>query len=145
VDRQHWPSTYDRDLDVQRQRTPDPIEPIDRYRRLVANPLLAVSTGVLSLFILRASLRWENLAIFLGSVGLLIVSIFFTQFHCLDCGVTDWLMNGSRHACPRAVARWRAGRMDHWRLPALKTQLVLWLYFLASATALILIFFVLSR
>ena len=42
VDRQHWPSTYDRDLDVQRQRTPDPIEPIDRYRRLVANPLLAM-------------------------------------------------------------------------------------------------------
>ena len=73
------------------------------------------------------------------------VSIFFTQFHCLDCGATDWFMNWRRHACPALVTRWRAGRMDRWRLPAFKTQFVLWLYVLASATTLGLILFVLSR
>jgi hypothetical protein len=145
VDRNAWTSTYDRDLDVQSSRAAGPTEPIDAYRRLVANPLLAVASCVLALVLLRASLQWRSLASFLMAIGLFSISIFFTQFHCLDCGRTIWLSAARRHACPMILSRWRAGLLPRWRFPGLKTQIVLWLYFLASATALILILFVLSR
>jgi hypothetical protein len=147
VDRNQWPGIYDRDLDVIRRRPSDPTEPIDRYRRFVANPLLAVSSIILSLLTLKASLvsKFPGPGLFLIAVVWLGYSIRFTQFHCLDCGETDWVRNARRHACTPLVARWRAGRMGLWRIPALGTQLALWFYVLASMTALLLILFVFSR
>lgn len=127
-----------------RRPPPDPTEPIDAYRRLVANPLLAVAVFVLSLLFLQASLRWENVFVFLGSLGLMVGSLFLVQFHCLDCGATDWLLNRNRHRCPPVVARWRSGRMDRWRPPTMTTQLSIWLHLLAALGALGLILFVLS-
>ncbi len=123
----------------------DPAEPIDTYRRLVANPLLAVATAVLAVLSLRLSLRWDNLYAFLASLGLLVGSFLLIQFHCLDCGATGWLLNRSRHRCPPAVTRWRSGRMDRWRPPAMSTQLAIWMQVVAALGALGLILFVLSR
>lgn len=126
-------------------RSSGPTEPIDAYRRLVANPLLAVATAVLSVLLMRASLQWDNLYLFLGSIGLLVGSLLLIQFHCLDCGETGWLLNRSRHRCPQAVARWRSGRIDRWWPPALSTQLAIWMHILAALGALGLILLVLSR
>jgi hypothetical protein len=95
--------------------------------------------------LLRASLRVRSLTTFLVAIGLLSISVLFTQFHCLDCGKTSWLYSARLHACPAILARWREGRRPRWRLPRLRTQIILWLYFLASATALILILLVLSK
>ena len=91
-------------------RPAGPTEPIDRYRRLVVNPLLAVAGFVGAVLILRAALRSRNLTAFLTAVGLLGVSLLFTQIHCLDCGATTWLFAAKRHACEPALARWREGR-----------------------------------
>jgi hypothetical protein len=145
VQREPWPSTYDRDLDVPQRAPTVPTEPIDRYRRFVVNPLLAVSIFVGAILILRASLRSRNLVGFLTAVGLLSVSVLFTQVHCLDCGATTWLSAARRHACDPVLNRWREGRPVRWRLPSLRTQLTLWLYVLVSVSTLLLILFAFSR
>jgi hypothetical protein len=145
VDRTQWPSTYDRDVDLHPQVAVNPTEPMDPYRRLVANPLLAVASCVASIFFVRLGLEHRALPLFLTSIGLLFASSFFVQFHCLDCGATGWLLTARRHACPPLVARWGEGRMGRWRVPALRTQMILWLHLLASVTGLLLILFAFSR
>jgi hypothetical protein len=145
VERDPWPSTYDRDLDVPRCAANGPSEPIDPYRRLVVNPLPAVVSCIGAILILRTSLQSRNLAAFLTAIGLLGVSLLFTQIHCLDCGVTTWLISSRRHACAPLLARWREGRPGRWPFPSPKTQMVLWLHLLASISALLLILFALSR
>ena len=80
-----------------------------------------------------------------GALALLGLSFFTVQFHCLDCGKTGWYLAARRHACAPAVARWQHGDPNRWRFPTPKTQLILWWYFLASATTLIVILFALSR
>jgi hypothetical protein len=145
VDRDHWPTTYDRDVDVPSRAAARNTGPIDAYRPLVANPLLTVAICVLAIVLMRASLQARNLTTFLISIGLLSMSALFTQFHCLDCGKTSWLYAARLHACPAILARWREGRRPRWRLPRLRTQIVLWVYFLASAMAFILILFVWSK
>ena len=116
------------------ERAPSgPTEPIDRYRRLVVNPLLAVASCVGAILLLRASLRSRNLAAFLTAARPAGVSLLFTQFHCLDCGATTWLFSARRHACEPALARWREGRLGPLAVARRKTQLVLWLYVLASS------------
>jgi hypothetical protein len=145
VDRHHWPTTYDREVDVPPRAIAAPTEPIDGYRRLVANPLLAVVHCVIAIELMRLSLQARSLARFLIAIGLFSISILFTQFHCLDCGKTIWLFSARRHACPAMLARWREGHQPRWRIPRLKTQIILWLYFLASSTVLIAIFWVSRR
>jgi hypothetical protein len=145
VNRDLWPSTYDREIDLDPRGAPDPAEPIEWHRRLVANPLLAVAACVASIFFIRISLEHRALPLFLTSIGLLFASFFFVQFHCLDCGATGWLLTARRHACPPLVARWREGRAGRWRFPGLKIQMFLWLHLLASVTGLLLILFALSR
>jgi hypothetical protein len=145
VDRDPWPTTYDRDVDVPPRGAAGSRGPIDAYRPLVANPLLAVAICVLAIVLLRASLQARNLTVFLIAIGLLSISSLFTQFHCLDCGKTSWLYAARLHACPAILARWREGRRPRWRWPRLKTQIILWLYFLASSTVLIVILFMSSR
>lgn len=145
MDRDDWQTTYDRDVDVPTHTGAARTEPIDAYRPLVANPLLTVAICVAAIFLMRAALEARSLTTFLISIGLLSMSALFTQFHCLDCGKTSWLYAARLHACPAILARWREGRRPRWRLPRLRTQIVLWVYFLASATALILILFVWSK
>ncbi len=52
-------------------------------------------------------------------------------------GRRTWLMSGVAHACPALVTGWREGRPDPLAIPGVRTQFVLWLYVLASATALL--------
>jgi hypothetical protein len=151
VNRDALPGLHDPEIDLSGSRplraseATEPIEPIDAYQRLVANPLLAVAMAVLAVLLLRLSLRWDNLYLFLGSIGLLVGCLPLIQFHCLDCGATGWLLSRRRHRCLSAVARWRSGQMDRWRPPAMTTQLAIWMHILAALGALGLILLVLSR
>jgi hypothetical protein len=145
VDRDPWPSTYDRDLDVPRRVPTGPRGPIEPYRRLVVNPLPAVAMGVVAVLLLRASLGWRSLAGFLSALVLLGASPFLIQVHCLDCGATIWLLRSWRHGCASVLARWQEGRPIRWPFPDPKAQVVLWLHILASVAALLLILFASRR
>lgn len=145
MDRDPWPSTYDRELDVPSRRATGPTEPFDGYRRLVANPLLAVAFGVGAVLLVRASLRWSNPAIFLVAVAVLVASPLLIQFHCLDCGRTAGIFGSGRHACAPALARWRENRRSRWAFPSSRAQVVLWLHVLASVGVLLLVLAVSRR
>ncbi len=145
MDREDWSRTDDHDVDVASVGGTTFPEPIDPYRRLVANPLLGVAGCVLAIVLIRYSLEHRILALFLLGITLMPGAFFFSQFHCLDCGATGWLLAGRRHICPRLLVRWREGRMGRWPYPRLKTQMILWLYVLASVTGLLLILFALSN
>jgi hypothetical protein len=141
VEHDPWPSTYDRDLDVPQRPDRAPDEPLGPYRRLVANPLLTIASCVAAIVLMRVGLQQRTLPLFLAAIGLLFGAPFFLQFHCLDCGVTGWLLRSKRHACPPALARWREGRQTRWRMPEPKTQLILWIYVLVSLGSLLFILF----
>jgi hypothetical protein len=145
VDREPWPSTYDRDLDVPRRPPRAPAGSIEPYRRLVVNPLLALGCFAGAIHLLRTSLQGRNLTGFLTAIGLLVISFFLTQSHCLDCGATTWLLSSRRHSCEPALARWREGRPGRWPFPSLRTQVFLWFYVLASAGMLLLILLASNR
>jgi hypothetical protein len=145
VNRSQWPSTYDRDIDLHPPGASSSTEPIDPYRRLVANPLLTVAVVVAAIFLIRIALEKRALPLFLASIGLVFGSVLLVQFHCLDCGATGWMLRAGRHACPALLARWREGRGSRWRFPGLKTQMLVWIHLLASVTGLLLILFALSR
>jgi hypothetical protein len=107
----------------------------------VANPLLTILGCVGAIVLMRIGLQNRTLPLFLTAIGLLFGAPLFLQFHCLDCGVTGWLVQSKRHACPPAVARWREGRQARWRMPEPKTQLILWIYVLVSLGSLLFILF----
>jgi hypothetical protein len=145
VDRETWSSPYDGEVDVAPRGGSVYTEPIEDYRRLVANPLLTVAGCVLGVVLIRYGLAHRVLAPFLAGLAMIPGAFFFSQFHCLDCGATGWLLGAGRHICPPLVVRWREGRAGRWRFPRLKAQMILWLYFLASVTGLLLILFALSK
>ena len=96
------------------------------YRRVVANPLLAIVAllGVWALF--RHSLAIRNLALFLASLFAAAVSLLLIQYHCLDCGRTDFALWARRHACAGVVRRVRSGEEPPSFPPALRTQVKAW-------------------
>jgi len=129
------PATSDPDLDMQ-QEQPAPVEPVDEYQRLVANPFLTVLGWLVMFGVMRESLRRHNLWLFIISVALLVGSCLFLQFHCLDCGATGWLMGYRRHACPAVVARRSSQAQRRFRGPGLPTQLLAWFILLTAACGL---------
>lgn len=139
MEREPWPSTYDRELDVPGRQPPGIPEPFPPYRRLFLNPFLAVAGCLGAVWLLRASLEWRNLAVFLTSLGLVGLSPLLTRIHCLDCGRTTGIFASRRHACEPALARWRLRQPGRWPFPAPRTQAVLWVYVLTSISALALI------
>jgi len=139
VDRESWPSTYDRELDFPIRQPVRIGEPFHPYRRLFVNPFLAVASCVAAILLLRVSLEWRSLAVFVASLGLVGVSPLFTRIHCLDCGRTTGIFASRRHACEPALARWRRRQPGRWPFPAPKTQAVLWVHVLTSIAALVLI------
>jgi hypothetical protein len=129
--------TYDPDLDLQpRPPAQELLEPLERYQRLVANPFLAVLVWLVAFELVNESMTRQNLALFMIGIILLFVAFFFLQFHCLDCGVTGWLLRSWAHACPGVVARRQHRRVQRFRGPGLKFQLVIW--FILMTTALVL-------
>ena len=151
MERDPWPSTYDHDLDLPPRPSPrarrgkplaqSPRESLELYQRLVANPVLAVISGVVVVALLRAALVTKSLALFLIGSALLSFTLLLLQFHCLDCGATGWLIRSRWHACPAVVARWRSRLLPQFRGPGLSVQLQMWFYLLMAASILILALF----
>src|SRR5262245_59466578 len=100
VDREPRQSTFDRDIDLRPRSLLGLTGPIESYQRLVANPLLAVSSWVVVVALIRASVQYHRFALFVAGVALFFIAFFLLQFHCLDCGSTGWLLRYGMHACP---------------------------------------------
>lgn len=146
MNREAWPDVHDPELDlpVTGRGWPMPADPIDGYRRLLANPMLSALVSLAGIMLIRSAVhRGEFLGLLFGVV-LVLISFVFIQFHCLDCGATGWAHKRHRHACPHAVARWHSGRRGWLVLPSLRFQLAVWAILLLSGGVLFLILFVLS-
>jgi len=129
-------STFDPDLDTQRvhARHRNPFgESLTEYQRLLANPLPAVVGLVGAWAVLHYSLRTRNLPLFLIALILTGLCPFLIQYHCLDCGRTDFAFRSRRHACNETQRRWRLGELAARKPPRLRTQVKAWTWSLIVA------------
>ena len=127
-------STFDPDLDTPRARPRNPFgESVAEYQRLLANPLPAVVGLVGTWAVLHYSLRSRNLPVFLIALVLTGLCPFLIQYHCLDCGRTDFAFRSRRHACVETLRRWRLGEAATRKPPRLKTQVKAWIWSLFAA------------
>lgn len=132
-------STFDPDLDTPRARRRSRNafgETVAEYHRLVANPLPAVLGLVGAWAVLHSSLRIRNLPLFLIAVVLTGLCPLLIQFHCLDCGRTDFAFRSRRHACDAAQRRWLLGEAATRTPPRLRTQIKAWIWSLFAAVLL---------
>ena len=132
--------TFDPDLDAAAYAAPIAPGALAEQRRLVANPLLAAVAllGVWALF--RYSLEVRNLYLFLATLFAAVVCTLLIQYHCLDCGHTDFALRARRHACPAVLHRVRIDAEPHLLPPSLRTQVKTWLLLAAGAGILYAIF-----
>ena len=132
-------STFDPDLDTPRAR-PRPRnalgETVAEYHRLVANPLPAVMGLVGAWAVLHYSLRLRNLPLFVTALVLTVLCPFLIQYHCLDCGRTDFAFRSRRHACEATQRRWSLGEASVRMPPRLRTQIKAWIWVLFVAVLL---------
>jgi hypothetical protein len=140
VERETVHGTFDAELDLLPQRpTRRSRERIERYQRLIANPLLAVLGWVLLFPLLRFALRTRDLTGVIVWVTQLFSCLLLMQYHCLDCGKTGWLPTFRRHACAAVIARWQNGEPRGLRGPGIKVQMIAWLIMLSLSLVLVLI------
>jgi hypothetical protein len=104
-------------------------EPLENHQRIVVNPFLTILAWVVMLGLVRASIRTQSLALFLAGGALLLLACLLLQFHCLDCGKTDWLLRRRVHACEAVVIRWRNQDTRRFRGPSVRAQLIAWFLF----------------
>jgi len=118
---------FDPDLDMLPPRLASPTgEPVTEYQRLIVNPLLAIVglLGVWSVF--HYSLQVRNLPLFLLSIALAVACAFLIQYHCLDCGRTDFTIRSGRHACVKVVRRMRLEEEPPFPALSIRFQITLW-------------------
>jgi hypothetical protein len=131
-------STFDRDLDVPPPARPSPeYDEVRTYYRLVVNPFLAILGWLVAIGVCRFGLEWRRPMVTMAAFGLFVASFLLFQFHCLDCGKTDFLHRRRRHRCEAVWNRWRTGLPNRWRVPGIKLQLLIWFYLIASVSILI--------
>jgi hypothetical protein len=130
-------STFDRDLDIPGPAPSWPeFDDIRPYYRLVANPFLMILGWLMAVGVCRLAFQWRRPMVAVFALGLFLASCLLFQFHCLDCGKTYFLHRRRRHRCEAVWVRWNHREHDRWQPPAIKTQLVIWFYFIMSAIAL---------
>lgn len=128
--RQTESGVRDRDIDpVTTALRPAAVEflPPERYQRLVANPFLFATVMVAWVAYIRVAIESVSVVAFGIGVLLLPVMPLFLQFHCLDCGRTDWLRRRGRHVCEGVVLRSQVGTRGWLRAPSASTQTKLWI------------------
>lgn len=134
-------STFDPDLDTPRARPWARArnafgEAVAEYHRLIANPLPAVLGLVAAWAVLHYSLQTRNLPLFVIALVLIGLCPFLIQYHCLDCGRTDFAVRSRRHACEATQRRWRSGEASGRTPPRLRTQIKAWIWLLFVAVLL---------
>ncbi|MDG3003506.1 hypothetical protein [Paludisphaera mucosa] len=119
-------AVFDPDLDTATYPTTNPILDVADHQRLIVNPLLTTVAllGVWALF--RFALEVRNLGLFLATLFAALVCPLLIQYHCLDCGHTDFALRSRRHACAAVVHRIRTDAGVSALPPAVKTQIKSW-------------------
>jgi hypothetical protein len=112
-------------------------EEIQPYYRLIANPFLLILGWLVAAGVCRLAFAWRRPAVALAGVGIFVASCVLLQFHCFDCGKTDFLHRRRGHRCEGVWARWQSGSMGRWLLPRLELQLVMWFYLIVSVAILV--------
>jgi len=137
---QSGPDVFDRELDPQPQipARADSASVLP-FQRLLVNPFLAVLVCVIIVALWREAYARESRWLFQLGVALTIVVVFLFQYHCLDCGVTGWLLRYRQHACPTVVSRMQRREWRRFRGPGVRLQLAAWLIFVAGAFVLAII------
>jgi hypothetical protein len=127
-------STFDPDLDTPQTRPRSlPGQSVAEYQRLLANPLLAIVGLIGAWAVLRYSLQIRNLPLFLIALVLTALCPFLIQFHCLDCGRSDFAFRSRRHVCNATLQRMRRDEPARRRPPRLRSQVKAWVWSLLSA------------
>jgi hypothetical protein len=129
-------STFDPDLDTPRVRARPRNafgEKVSEYHRLIANPLPAVLGLVGAWAVLHYSLRSRNLPAFVIALILIGLCPLLIQYHCLDCGLTDFAVRSRRHACEATRRRWLLGETSARTPPRLRSQIKAWVWSLFVA------------
>jgi hypothetical protein len=120
------PGTFDPDLDLNSwQPAAGSDESIEDYQRLIANPFLAVLAWLTTFWLLRESLRRQNMALFLAGSVLFFGAFFLLHCHCVDCGATRWLLRSGLHACSAVVDRRQSRSLRRRRWPRISTQVAM--------------------
>ncbi len=129
--------TFDRELDSSpgRPRRNRPAS-LEECQRIIVNPFLAVTAWVAAFALVRESIQTRSLPLLEVGIVLLFVAFLLFQFHCMDCGATDWLSRYRSHACSAVVLRSQNHEVRRYTRPGVKTQLIAW--FAVTATALVL-------
>lgn len=130
-------AAFDPDLDVASRPRPAGSGDLSEHQRLVVNPLLAVLALLGDWALLVHSLAARNVYLFLATLFATVVSLLLIQYHCLDCGRTDFVLRARRHACPAVVHRQAADEEPPLLPPSVKAQVKAW--GLAFAAALVLL------
>ena len=131
-------STFDPELDTPRARPRAQVrnafgEKLDEYHRLLANPLPAVLGLVAAGAVLHHALRARNLPGFVLALVLIGLCPLLIQYHCLDCGLTDFAVRARRHACEATQRRWRSADVSARTPPRLRTQIRAWIWSLVAS------------
>jgi len=131
---------FDPDLDAARYAPPRSLAGVSDYQRLVVNPLLAVVAllGVWVLF--RFSLEVRQLGLFLATLFAGAVCPLLIQYHCLDCGRTDFALRSRRHACGAVQRRRRFDEEPPALPPSVRSQVKAWMLGFVTAGVLYAIF-----
>lgn len=66
------------------------------------------------------------LALAIGALAIVVLSIYLLHYHCLDCGKTRWLFRWRYHSCPAVADRQRMGTGRLIPGPSPVTQTLLW-------------------
>ena len=133
-------AAFDPDLDMAARPRPNVAGDVARHQRLIVNPLLAALALLGVWELLRHSLAVRNVYLFLASLFAGAVSLLLIQFHCLDCGRTDFILRSHRHACAAVVRRQMADE-EPFLPPLVKTQVKAWGILFVTALILLAIVF----
>ncbi len=133
---------FDSDLDIPRHRTPSlTIEQVSQQQRLVANPLLPILAWIAAIVLIRLGVRSLNLVLFLSGVALALAAFCGFQYHCLDCGRIGWFLRVRNHACPPLVDRCLSSSPARTGGIRIGTQIIFWLFLVATALGIFLIWY----
>ena len=118
---------FDPDLDALTPPSARRLGGVAPFQRLIANPLLALVAllGVWAVF--RYALEIRSLELFLAAVSAALACPILIQYHCLDCGRTDFALRSRRHGCPAVLQRRLLDDDSSW-VPALRWQVKAWVF-----------------
>jgi hypothetical protein len=104
------------------------------HQRLLVNPFLTSCVAVLVVALAAVMQKTWGVGPTAAKLVGFFVAMPLLQFHCLDCGSTDWYRRWKGHTCPKVVERFHTPFASASHIfPTPTTQLALWALALAIA------------